>query len=91
MHLVTSVVAYSQWLRPVAAPKIVKYVLWWMVVLLAVGCMTSRKYISQRWLTVGPSVEQQRILQEGSGGLETSPVSSKHTAPCVSPGLETVF
>ena len=31
MQRVTIVAAYSKWLRPVAAPKILKYVLWWMV------------------------------------------------------------
>ena len=35
----------------------------------------------QAWL-------QQRMMQEGSGGLETSLVSSKRTGPSVSPGWE---
>ena len=93
MHRVTIVAAYSKWLRPVAAPKFSRYVLWWMVDVctVSVGCMTSRKYISQRGFTTGPSVVQQRMKQEGSGGLETSPVSSKRTAVSASPGWEVVL
>ena len=93
MHRVTIVAAYSKWLRPVAAPKFPKYVLWWMVdgCTVSVGYMTSRKYISQQWFSVGPSVVQQRMIQEGSGGLETSLVSSKRTGPSVSPGWEMVL
>ena len=88
MHGETIVAAYSKWLRPVAAPKFSKYVLWRMVdggCTVSVGSMTCRKYISQREFIVGPSVVQQRMMQESSGGLETSPVSSKRTALSVCP------
>ena len=54
----------------------------------SVCSMTSRKYISQRWFNFGPSVVQQCMMQEGSGGLETSPVSSTRTGLSVSPGCE---
>ena len=87
---VTIVAAYSKRLRPVAAPKFSRYVLWWLVDGGAdsVCSMTSRKYISQRGFNVGPSVVQQWMMQEGSGDLETSPVSSTRTGLSVSPGWE---
>ena len=88
MHGVTIVAAYSKWLRPVAAPKFPRYV-WWRLMdgcTVSICSMTSRKYISQRGFNVGPGVVQQWMMQEGSGGLETSPVSSTRTGLSVSPG-----